>query len=104
MYNILDFYVTQLSTEKVLYENVCWFGWDIWVIQQWQPTSYLCDITQIYNSGSHNLVCWGKPCMQAAQTEAQNWMAGWKTATAMNQKGLGSAEKVRKGEEKAKNW
>lgn len=51
MYNILDFYVTA-STEKVLYENVCWFGWDIWVIQQWQPANYLCDITQIYNSGS----------------------------------------------------
>lgn len=42
--------------------------------------------------------------MQAVQPEAENWMTERKTTTAMNLKGLGSAKKVQKGEEKAKIW
>lgn len=41
---LLNFSVTQLSMGRMLHKAICWFGWDIWVIQWRQPVKYLCDI------------------------------------------------------------
>jgi len=38
MTTLLNFSVTQLSIGRMLYKDVCWFGWDIWVTQ-WRQLS-----------------------------------------------------------------
>ena len=44
LYDHINFSVAQLSIARMLHKDVCWFRWDIWVIQWRQPVKYLCDI------------------------------------------------------------